>query len=149
MQERFMANRFENEKFIVEYYPEETIVEFFVKDVEFEIEDVIEMHSVTLGFTQTRNYATLFRAMDFFSLSNEARVEGSKRHYSAFVIVQAFVVKNLAQRLVANFVMRFNKPVRETGLFSTAEDARKWLNTKVAAHHTAQGEKMEALHQVE
>jgi len=133
MESRFMANRFENDKYIIEYYPEESTVEFMMKNLEIEKKDIVEMHQVVLGFTQTRNYATLFRAMDFFSITSEARIEGSKRHYSAFVTVQAFVVKNLAQKLIGNFIMKFNAPVRETRLFSTFEEARAWIKTKVEA----------------
>jgi hypothetical protein len=45
--------------------------------------------------------------------------------------------------------MRFNTPVRETRLFSTAEDARKWLKTKVTAYHVAEKEKKRQLEFVE
>lgn len=126
-----MENRFENDKYTIEYFPEEQTVEFLMKDLELEKQDIIEMHRATLAMTKTRNYATLFRAMDFFSITSDARAEGSKRHYSAFVIVQAFVVKNLAQRLIGNFIMRFNTPVRETKLFSNYEDAKEWLQFKL------------------
>jgi len=131
MESRFMANRFENDKYIIEYYPVESTVEFMMKNLEIEKKDIVEMHKVVLGFTQTRNYATLFRAMDFFSIASEARIEGSKRHYSAFVSVQAFVVKNMAQKLIGTFIMKFNTPVRETKLCSTYEEARTWIKSKV------------------
>lgn len=123
--------RFENAKFIIDYFPSEKIVEFLIKDQELEKEDIIEMHREVLRMTQTDTYATLFSAMDFFSITPEARKEGSKRHYSAFVIVQAFVVKNMAQRLFANFIMKLNTPVRETRLFSSYDEARAWLKKRI------------------
>ncbi len=126
-----MKNHFENHKFIVEYFPERKTVEFFMKDEEIEKEDIVAMHAVTLAMTQTAHYATLFRAMDFFSITAEARAEGQKRHYSAFVTLQAFVVKNLAQRLIGNFIMKFNTPLRESKLFSNYEEARAWLEVKI------------------
>jgi hypothetical protein len=141
MQERMPANRFENSKYIVEYFPGESTVEFLMKDKEIDAQDVIEMHKVVLSFTQMRPYATLFKAMDFFSLTTEARVEGSKKHYSAFVLVQAFVVKNLAQRLIGNFIMKFNTPVKESRLFANAEDARDWIAMRMAAQLKANRER--------
>lgn len=126
--------RFENERFIIEYLPSEKIVEFLIKDKEIEKADIILMHRETLRLTQTESYATLFSAMDFFSISAGARNEGSKRHYSAFVIAQAFVVKNMAQRLFANFIMKLNRPVRETRLFNSREEARAWLKKKIAQY---------------
>lgn len=126
--------RFENDKFAIEYHPAQKIVEFLIKEQELEKADIIKMHNETLRLTQTESYATLFSAMDFFSISAEARNEGSKRHYSAFVIAQAFVVKNMAQRLFANFIMTLNRPGRETRLFNSREEARAWLKQKVAAH---------------
>jgi hypothetical protein len=137
--------RFENAKFIIEYFPSEKIVEFLIKDQELDTEDVVEMHRATLNLTRTEHYATLFSAMDFFSITAEARNEGSKRHYSAFVIVQAFVVKNMAQRLFANFIMKLNAPVRETRLFSTYDDARAWLRKKVAQHEAAARPQLQGL----
>ncbi len=133
MKERAPANRFENNKYIIEYFPEEKTVEFFMKDQEIEKEDIAEMHQATLSFTGTENYATLFRAMDFFSITAEARAEGSKRHYSAFVTFQAFVVKNMAQRLIGNFILKFNTPIRESRMFTDYEEAHAWLQTKIKA----------------
>jgi len=136
-----MANRFENDKYLIDYFPEEHIVEFLMKNKEIEKEDVIAMHNAVLAMTGTEPYATLFMAMDFFSISSEARAEGAKEHYSDFVIVQAFVVKNLAQRLIGNFIMKFNAPVRETRLFSNPDDARVWLKLKIAKKDTAKKNK--------
>lgn len=127
-----MENRFENEKFVIEWFPKDKLVDFFIKQKELEKEDIIQMHEVVLGMTKTERYATIFRATGFFSLSPEARAEGSREHYSTFLIVQAFVVKNLAQRLVGNFIMRFNPPTRETKLFTSREDAVTWLKMKIA-----------------
>lgn len=124
--------RFENDKFIIGYFPHEKIVEFLIKDKELDKADIIDMHRETIRLTQTENYATLFSAMDFFSITAEARTEGSKRHYSAFVIAQAFVVKNMAQRLFANFFMKFNRQLRETRLFNSYGEAHAWLRKKVA-----------------
>ena len=39
----------------------------------------------------------------------------------------AFVIKSMAQRILANFYIKINKPERPTKFFNTKEDATIWL----------------------
>lgn len=126
-----MENRFENAKFGINYFPTESIVEFYMKAEEIDVNDVKEMHAVCLAMTKGNKYANIFSAEDFFSITGEARAEGSKPVYSEYLIAQALVVKNMAQRLLGNFVMRVNKPVRPTKMFANKEDARVWVLAKI------------------
>ena len=126
-----MENRFENNKYKIDWFPKEKIVEFYMKDLEIEAEDVAEMHRQTLLLTKGMPYANIFSAQDFFSISGEARTEGAKPHYSENLIAQALVVKNLAQRLIGNFVMKLNKPIRDTKMFSTREEGKAWVLKKI------------------
>ena len=117
-----------------------------MKDIEIGKEDIIEMHNVTLILTDGEKYANVFSAEDFFSISTEARTEGSKPYYSKNLIAQALVVKNLAQRLVGNFIMRINKPVRDTKMFSNKADARVWILYKIKEFERAQKREEEAVY---
>jgi len=132
---------FENTKFKIIYFPEEKIVEFYMKDIEIEKTDIVEMHAVTLLMTDGAKYANIFSAQDFFSISNEARSEGSKHYYSKDLIAQALVVKNLAQRIIGNFIMKFNKPVRETRMFSNRKDAKLWVQGRIKVYEVAKKNK--------
>lgn len=40
----------------------------------------------------------------------------------------AYVIDNLAQKLIANFFIRINKPAKPVKLFNSEEDALLWLN---------------------
>jgi hypothetical protein len=126
-----MENKFENEKYTIRYFPDESIVEFFMKDQEIEAKDVIEMHDIVLDFVKGRKYGTIFSAQSFFSLSSGARSEGAKPKYSELVIAQAFIVKNLAQRLLGNFVVRFLPRPKQAKLFTDYQEARKWILAKI------------------
>jgi hypothetical protein len=126
-----VESTFENNKYKIVWFPEERIVEFYMKDIEIEKQDIIEMHAETLKMTGGLKYASIFAAQDFFSITGEARNEGSKPLYSKDLIVQALVVKNLAQRLIGNFIMKFNKPVRETKMFATHEEGKLWVLSKI------------------
>lgn len=131
-----VENTFENNKYKISWFPDLKYVEFYMKDKEIDIDDVKEMHKQTLLLTKGEKYANIFSAEDFFSISSEARSEGSKPEYAQYLIAQALVVKNLAQRLIGNFVMKFNSPLRETRMFSNIEDARKWVLTKIKEHES-------------
>ena len=140
-----MENKFENTKYRIIYFPEEKVVEFYMKDLEIEKEDIIEMHTETLHITNGTKYASIFSAQDFFSISGEARTEGSKPYYSENLIAQALVVKNLAQRLIGNFIMKINKPVRDTRMFSNHADAKIWVLVKIKEHETSKKKNTDAV----
>lgn len=42
-------------------------------------------------------------------------------------IAEAFVVKNLGQRIIANFYLRISRPKCPTEVFTTEEEAVKWV----------------------
>jgi hypothetical protein len=125
-----MERKFENNRFSIEYFPFEKRVDFFIKNEEISKEDVIEMHIQTLQLTKGAEHTNLFRAQEFFSINAEARAEGEKPHYADGLIAQAFVVKNLAQRLIGNFIIKVNKPARLTRMFTDYEEATRWLADK-------------------
>ena len=129
-----MGKKFENNKYKIEYFPNEKVVDIFMKDEEIEKIDVIEMHAHVLELTGKEKYAILFHAKDFFSLSSEAREEGTKSHYSDNVIAQAFLVKNFAQRLIGNFIINFNRPHTDTRMFSSYDEAKLWLSAKIGSY---------------
>jgi hypothetical protein len=56
-----------------------------------------------------------------------------KKYVSAtegFKIKEAIVVNNLAQRILANFMIRYVKQSHPVKIFSTEEQALSWLNSK-------------------
>ena len=136
-----MENRFENNKYRIQYFPKEDIVEFYMKDQEVDANDIIEMHSHVLGFVKGKKYCTIFMAESFFSLGSDARAEGAKPIYSELLIVQAFIVRNLAQRLLGNFVMRFLPRPKQTRLFTNSDEAREWIKEQIEKNNKGKGTK--------
>lgn len=128
-----MGNLFENEKFRLEYFPLEGIIDFFIKNKEIDRADVIKMHQEVMLLTGKKKHCNLFRATDFLNVSSEARKEGEKEEYTEGLVAQAFVATNLAQKLIGNFIMRFNKPKVNTRMFSTDVEAKEWLANKMKA----------------
>ena len=62
-----------------------------------------------------------------------AQFDRSANEYSAskegtqYSIAEAIVIKNLAQKILANFYLSFNKPLKPTKLFTNEKDALDWL----------------------
>jgi len=140
-----MGNKFENDKFSIEYFPEESLVDFSMKDQEIDVSDIILMHEIVLGFAKGNKYGTVFSAQSFFSISAEARKEGGQPKYNEFVIVQGFVVHNLAQRLLGNFIMKFHSGRKQIRLFSNHQEARKWVKGRIKAHKSVEAGKLSGL----
>ncbi len=47
-------------------------------------------------------------------------------------IADAIIIKSMAQRMIANFYIKFNKPVNPTQIFPDAESAAFWLMSNFA-----------------
>jgi hypothetical protein len=50
--------------------------------------------------------------------------ETSGNHYT---IVDAIVISNIAQKIIANFYLSFNKPKMPTKIFTSNEKALEWI----------------------
>ena len=47
-------------------------------------------------------------------------------------IASVFVVKNVAQKLMGNAYITFNKPITPTKIFTNEDEAVKWLKTFIS-----------------
>lgn len=61
------------------------------------------------------------------NLSKEVRDKFSTPDRSAFKIAEAFVIFTLAQRIIANFVIKVQRPHHSLKFFSNENDAIEWL----------------------
>ncbi len=52
----------------------------------------------------------------------------AKNENNPYSKADAFVIKSMAQRILANFYVKIHKPERPTKFFSSKEDAITWLN---------------------
>lgn len=65
--------------------------------------------------------------LDFLNTTDEAKQYGASEEASEFTLANAVLIDNLGKRILFNFFVRFNKPVRPTKGFSTREKAFEWL----------------------
>ncbi len=53
----------------------------------------------------------------------------SKGDGARFSIAEAFIIKSLAHKMIANFYIKFEKPQKPTSFFQHIPEAEKWLRT--------------------
>ncbi len=68
---------------------------------------------------------------EFVTISLEALSYAAGTECAAFTKANAFLVDNLAKKLVFNFYLRVNKPLALTKTFPTKDEAFAWLSTFV------------------
>ena len=51
----------------------------------------------------------------------------SQNEYNPYSKADAFVLNSMAQKILANFYIKFNKPERPTKFFNNADEALIWL----------------------
>jgi len=57
----------------------------------------------------------------------------AKKKFNPYSTADAFVLKSMAQKILANFYLKINKPERPTMFFNHKEEALVWLKNHTAA----------------
>ena len=82
----------------------------------------------TIGLlSENKETLVLMLADELTQFDSEAREFSASREGTRYTIADAIVVKNLAQRLLADFYLKFNKPKKPSKIFSTEKEAVLWL----------------------
>lgn len=104
----------------------------FKDQVDFEIEDAIEVDDKTYEFVEGKSFVTLVDARNIRSnISHEAReFFATDKKIVAIRKAQAIVVNNLHSRLIANFYMTFHKPTNPIKIFSDYDKAENWVRKR-------------------
>lgn len=76
-----------------------------------------------------KKFPLLFLAGDFALASSEARYYASGKEANQYTLASVFVVKNIAQKLMGNAYITFNKPITPTKIMTDKESAVTWLKT--------------------
>ncbi|MGZ4056220.1 MAG: DUF7793 family protein [Bacteroidia bacterium] len=98
-----------------------------VEGVELTEEDIREMRKVYLDLSKGKKFAILLDATGVFSVTDAARKLIASKEYTDKRFAIAFVTTSLANKIVGNFFIKFNKPASATKLFSDEETALEWI----------------------
>jgi archaellum biogenesis ATPase FlaH len=103
------------------------ILRFLMKDKELlQTKDLQEIRQWVRSLSDSR-YLVLIETGHRTEVEDDIREISASKSGDDFTIADAIVVKSLSQRIIANFYLRFNKPVKPTRIFSEAESAAFWL----------------------
>ena len=69
----------------------------------------------------------LMVAEELTQFDSTARTFSASEEGMRYTLGDAFVVRNIAQRLIASFYLSFNKPKKPSKIFDSEEAAMKWL----------------------
>jgi hypothetical protein len=113
----------------LEYDEEKNILFFRVKqDIEVDVKEILDMISYAKEVMgDKRHYCVVDFGANVMS-TNEARsVYAESDYIQKNRIADAFLVKSLALRIVANFFIKVTKPKVKTRLFTDESLALNWL----------------------
>lgn len=119
---------------------EEGLILTQIKDnVELEVQDVYLLKKVHAEIAEGKPYAVLVDAGHSTTLGKEGREVSASVEYSELCVAKAYIAKSLAQKLIANFYLRFNQPRIETRLFVERTEALEWLRMKLRKFNPERG----------
>lgn len=104
------------------------IVKMTIRDgSHLEIEDVIEINKIKCRLTAEKKHVVLLISGTDTSISKEARELSADNELARNRLAKAIVINSLAQRIIGNYFIRFNKSSTPVKLFKNENDALDWL----------------------
>jgi hypothetical protein len=96
-------------------------------DHEFNILNAKELLKDIEQITKGNTYPILKIPGKYSSIDNEARKFISSLEGMQYSTAEAFVTTFLPHKIIGNFYMKINKPVKPTAFFETEKQAVEWL----------------------
>lgn len=103
------------------------IVSEYYGNFELDLDLALEVKNRINDLTGGKRAPQLFIASIDLSVSKEVREWGATEDAYAFATKSAIISNTLGQRIIANFLIKVQRPPRPTRLFSNIDDAVKWL----------------------
>ena len=107
--------------------PDGIIHTHFYSGITIDVEHVVKINEVCGELTRGKKVPMLIDGDQLTIPSEEARTYVADKDSNPYSLAEAFIVRSLPQKLIANFFLRFNKPGRPTRMFTDTEEALKWL----------------------
>jgi len=98
----------------------------FKKHTIFDLHLQAELRAVYAEITGGKKSKFLFTSEEGFTLTKDAR-EHARKYPEPHIHAYALIADNIAYRIIANFVLKVNKPNVPYRLFAHADDAIRWL----------------------
>lgn len=114
---------------------EDHIIYVEVNDFEiFDIEDLLALRKWIEENIKEKLLFNLFEFGNGSSITKEIREYAASSEGATVTIGTAVIVKNFAQQLLADYYLKFNKPLYPTKAFYKKSQAIDWIRLKVKEH---------------
>jgi hypothetical protein len=97
------------------------------KDIEAELEDLEENYKAYQSLFTHKKLYFLVVFNKGANTSLEVRNKFASKQRSSFKIAEAIVVESMSHKLIANFVLKVQKPTHRMQVFNNEPDALNWL----------------------
>jgi hypothetical protein len=116
--------------YLTMYLLEDNIIKMIVKEKSIiGIEQVREVQRVKRELIGDQKHSVIFITPKHGSMTTEARNYSATHDVTMNAKGKAIVLNGMALRIVANFFIRFNKPLVEHKAFESEKEAMDWLRT--------------------
>jgi hypothetical protein len=102
------------------------------KDHMVNIDDLKNIVKAVGELGNGKKFPNLIEAGSFTSIDSDARKFSTAEELNIYTIADAFVIRSLPQKLIANFYLKFDKPKLPTRFFDNTSEALQWLKQFVA-----------------
>ena len=96
---------------------------------EIELSDAVFIVEAMGKLGDGKKYPILIDAGEFSSIDKEARIFSATAESNLYTLADAIAYCNIAQKLLANFYVKYNKPLVPTRVFANKAEAVDWLKT--------------------
>ena len=76
-------------------------------------------------------YYNIYEFDSFSDVDPEVREWAASASNNSYTIIDAIVIKSFPQKILADFYVRFNKPVKPTRIFFSLEKAVEWVHLEI------------------
>jgi hypothetical protein len=111
------------------FYPNNIVKVVINKGETIGVADYLEGIEMLRKRAPEKKYLFFYELEEGATVTDELREVSSSPEKNQFTLAEAFIVKSLAHRLLANFYMRFNKPAKPAKVVASDKEALEWLST--------------------
>ncbi len=97
--------------------------------VDMQLDDAVQVVEAMRKLGKGKKFPVLIDAGEFSTIDKEVRIFSAGEESNIYTVADALAYSSFAQKLMADFYVKHNKPVVPTRVFPDKASAIKWLKT--------------------
>lgn len=124
---KVMVKSYELKKTMFKFRDDGIVHIIFKKNQTIDLEDFYEGIELIKKVGKGKPFLYLYDPEENSDVTPELRKYVSSNKANKYTIADAIVVSRLSQKIIANFYLKFHKPVKPTAVFLKKKEAIAWL----------------------